>query len=891
MTVGRDRDVVTVVRDPRKPLGKRFTALPDGSVQKSAGVAMSYVTAVMRRVPDGAALADLLLEVGEDSHAAIIPDLFKGVELGEEFVILPERELERRLDVRGRQNVIGVHLIEYDGKSQKVTGRLSENILTGAWKFLDRDIDIHTPANFARMGTDRWLSEVEKLLPGVSSTGLVRSGSVSARVSKDGVPVGAGNGHFWFRIEDPDDVERLRAAVMVRAVMSGLAWPKPRYSKTTGELRGQAWATVIDPSVFMRGRLVFSGKPVVARSLQLAKSDVEVLAPLAFETLDSARAELPGAERIRELTRAAGCELHIRKTGHGLKFDAYDLSLDTVLETETHGDVALASLIDQKEPLRCQAPFRESNSMAGKFNFGASGRPFVHDVGTNTNHWLCDDDWRPISDAHVMSQFDVLPPLDNAEEVEAAICRARNLAKARNEVALPTEEVNFNVVARQVEVNSVVVLERATSASNRMFPEPFPGPMFAAVEVALRCAPKPQPALTTLAVLVGMAAGCPGAYRLPSGMRPNLYGVGVADTGAGKDLPRQAGVAIGESAGAIIIGKPGSGQGLEDALVSGRGMLCEVDEIAHTLAAVNSSKAPTHLVELSGNLLKLFTASGSIYRTRVLAKSKSNLGPRDLKHTCLSLLGFATPQTLGSAVSSANVADGLLGRVLFAWGDEKVRPRRSRSAFDLPDSCKAAAEAIRHSVNAHELSDPNACIDIGLSPATEERLDELLTRLDERASGCSSPFEKALRVRSYEKMERIAGVLAVWDFPSKPTIEARHVDWALRVIEASDATAVRFTNEFMHEGEVQAEASRVIDVVRRILRGELRPDRPSELAVVARGYAPRSLVLRRSKLSKQDFDRAAVHLQATEELVVVTAKAASDRGERSITLYKLGEAQ
>lgn len=424
------------------------------------------------------------------------------------------------------------------------------------------------------------------------------------------------------------------------------------------------------------------------------------------------------------------------------------------------------------------------------------------------------------------------------------------------------------------------------------FLDPFPGAMAATVDAALLSAPKPQKALTVLAVLAGMAAACSGRYRLPSGMRLNLYCVGVAVTGAGKDFPRQVGIMVAKAAGAKTFGKPGSGQGLEDALEPSVGMLCEVDEIAHMLAAANGPKTPAYLIELAGNLLKLFSAGSNDYHTRVLARSKGSLPSRVVPNPCLSLLGFATPHTLGTAVSSANVADGLLGRFLFAFGADDVKPRRSLKRFVLPEVVAAAGERIRQALVALEFGKEGMCIEIVISPEAECRLAELIESLDRRAQGGSTAFEQALRARSFEKLERIAGVLAVWENPSGPTMQIEHVDWALKLVDASDAAAIRFTTDHMHDGEVQAHAAKVLDTVRRILRGDLKADRESERAAVQRGYAPRSLVLRRSGLAKDQLDKAVAHLQATSDIRVVRSISAADKGgERDSLVYQLRDAE
>lgn len=489
--------------------------------------------------------------------------------------------------------------------------------------------------------------------------------------------------------------------------------------------------------------------------------------------------------------------------------------------------------------------------------------------------------------------FDVLPDLTAEQEAEQLAVRQQNAARAaeaaiRRAKVLPDEVVNLENAS-----------ERPQGASNARrhpnplpaFPQPFPGPMLAAVKETLAASPKPQPALATLAVLVGMAAACSGAYRCSGGMRLNTYGIGVAPTGAGKDQPRKVSVAIAEAAGARVIGKPASGQGLEDALMPRASMLVEVDEVGHMLGALNAKGAPSYLVDLAGNLLKLYSASAGTYHTRVRAMGKGTLPARSIVNPCLSLIGFATPESLGRAVSTTNVADGLLGRMLFAFGDDDVKPRRPKVQFHLPEEVRETGEAIKQAIGHMELTGADG-IDIQLTQAAQRELDRLLVELDGLARKGASAFEKSLRVRSYEKLERIAGTLAVWENPAAPVVDVRHVDWAARAVIAADAALVHFAEHHMHEGEVQANAALVLKTIQRIVTGELQPDRGREGDAVRKGYAPRSLVLRRSKLGQPELDRAVLHLQAADEILVAEETVDSARGgARPMRMYRLADGE
>ncbi len=208
------------------------------------------------------------------------------------------------------------------------------------------------------------------------------------------------------------------------------------------------------------------------------------------------------------------------------------------------------------------------------------------------------------------------------------------------------------------------------------FPAPFQGVMSDVVEAALKSAPVPQPALTTLAALIGMAASCSGHYRLPSDGRLNLFGIGVASTGWGKDHPCKVAIAIAMKNNARIIGRAASGQGLEDALENHRAMLTVMDEFAHVMSAINDPKAPGYTRDLAANILKLFSNSNGVYHTRQKAASKHEPPSRMVVHPCLNLIAFATPEKLGEAMSVSNIEDGLMGRLLFASGQGGVAQRR-----------------------------------------------------------------------------------------------------------------------------------------------------------------------------------------------------------------------
>lgn len=384
--------IITVVRDLDHVLGKKFHIDSTETVTKQAAVSLSFGIACMHQVDSHEQLAALLIDVGNDPHAAVINSVFQGIDIGEEFVISSAKEIEKRTGIPPSDRVKqkGVHVVEHSGKQMKMVGRFKENVRSSCWQYLDRDIDEHTPEEFASLSDDQWIAAVAQVMLGFTDISYCKAASTSSRVLRDGKPVGAGNGHFWFKVQNPDDINRFRTAFMVKAAELGMTWLKPRYSRSEpGKTVGHSLTTLIDTSVFTPGRLVFVGQPVVTGDLTVEPQSVTVHHG-ETDALDTSAVVLPDSESIQKITRKAGVEMTVQNTGNGLVTHIHDLTLDTVIETEGNGILTVHRIVESggSEKIRCQSPFRDSNSFAAFVSTGKDGAPFVHDVGTGTTHWL-----------------------------------------------------------------------------------------------------------------------------------------------------------------------------------------------------------------------------------------------------------------------------------------------------------------------------------------------------------------------------------------------------------------------------------------------------------------------------------------------------------------------
>lgn len=455
---------------------------------------------------------------------------------------------------------------------------------------------------------------------------------------------------------------------------------------------------------------------------------------------------------------------------------------------------------------------------------------------------------------------------------------------------LESVKVDYNNIAIDIEtlVKPAIRHEEDEPSTEFIpFPDPYPGVMTDIYNSILEVAPKPQPSLATLAALIGMSSACDGTFAAPcsGNIRFNLYGCGVAETGEGKDLPKHAANEIADAAQVRVIGKPGSGPGLEDEMDDYKSVLMEMDEIAHFFQELNGKNVDANTITISSNILRLFSASQGTYATRSLSKGNINKeASRRIKNPCLNFLGFATPSKLGISLKIENIEDGLIGRMIFAFGLEQVKSKRIRQQYAIPESVTTATNKLATAkLSASGFGGNNAVISelnlVDVTPEADAYLDELLDKQDKQVYKTESSFAKALFQRTFEKVVRIAGVLACWDDFMQPIINVDHIKWAESVLNSSNRNLMRFARGYMHGSDVQADAALVLKVIKRLLKGKINVPEANQKIAVENGMVPIRCVLLHTKLKKDSYIKASEHLIALEEIEEISIKRTAGNGK------------
>lgn len=217
------------------------------------------------------------------------------------------------------------------------------------------------------------------------------------------------------------------------------------------------------------------------------------------------------------------------------------------------------------------------------------------------------------------------------------------------------------------------------------------------------CAPYSQPALSMAASLCCWGALTGRKVQNATGIRPNLYAIGLGPSGCGKDSARQAIKLLMEAAGVDE-----HHLGSED-LASDSALMAEVaempavlyllDELGHMLDAQRGTKAAGHAKLIMPTFTRLFSSSKSTMTGKAYADRESRK-PLRIHQPCVSLYGTSVAERVWQAMTADDVGDGLLNRFLIWHADPEPAYRDGFGDHDNADLVHRVQAW--HNFSAHE---------------------------------------------------------------------------------------------------------------------------------------------------------------------------------------------
>lgn len=347
------------------------------------------------------------------------------------------------------------------------------------------------------------------------------------------------------------------------------------------------------------------------------------------------------------------------------------------------------------------------------------------------------------------------------------------------------------------------------------------------VDYIIGSAVRPQPILAVAAALaaVGVAAG--RRYASPTDLRTNLYVVGMAESGGGKDHARRCIVEAFAQAGiGHLIGgnKIASGAGLLTALTRQPASLFQIDEFGQFLAtAVDKKKAPKHVAEIWDNLTELATSASSTFFGAEYADQKER--PRqDIAQPCCVIHATTVPGPFWRALQSGSLADGSLARWLVFQTDNPIpdavqQPAKIR---DIPERLLVGLRAVAAGADGHcdyamlygAKGSPTPYT-VPYSGAAAKRLGDLLDEITARQRAHIGTSRSATLARIWEHVVKVALIKAVSDNSALPEIDLPTVQWAEQVVTFCVESMMDDADRYVADNEIEATNKRVLDLIRR----------------------------------------------------------------------------
>jgi hypothetical protein len=390
----------------------------------------------------------------------------------------------------------------------------------------------------------------------------------------------------------------------------------------------------------------------------------------------------------------------------------------------------------------------------------------------------------------------------------------------------PRDDVHpaAGLLARLVEEEPAVASASA-SPFDLVIPDGLVGDL---TRYMIATARRPQPLLSLGASLCAIGALMGRLYRTESNLRSNLYVVGIADSGSGKNHAREIVNEVFFEAGlANHLGgnKIASGAGLLTALHRQPAILFQIDEFGMFLsAAADRKRSPRHITEILDNMTELYTAAGGIFLGAEYANRDGMNDRRDIVQPCLCVYGTTTPLHFWGALQGANVADGSLARFLILPSDEDY-PNENLSAGlrnappILLDGLQLIASGGGRQIGnlAGKMSGSSSAADATVVPMTPEAracfasLSAEMT--EELRAAAGTPFT-AILARIGENAMKIALIVAVGREPVQPIIGREDAEWAIGFVRHFAKRTMDAVERHVADSETEAHLKRVREIIR-----------------------------------------------------------------------------
>ncbi len=346
---------------------------------------------------------------------------------------------------------------------------------------------------------------------------------------------------------------------------------------------------------------------------------------------------------------------------------------------------------------------------------------------------------------------------------------------------------------------------RPTLSEDLLEPEGLLGDMVRFIRETARFE-HPELTLASCLAFAGMILG--RRVRGIDDTRPNLYCLSIAESGTGKNHPRQTIKKIMTKSGMTVPPEgAASATGLVRNLAKQPSMVVQIDEAGLQFRSMKNPRSPQ--AELGAQFSELFTSSNGFFAYRAYADAQ-NETRIDQPH--LSINAVTTENSMyKGGFNHEDIEQGLFGRFLLFRPRVMDPPERfDIEVHPVPDSLSDAISTWWEYqpwdtvAGANLLPDHPDPMVVPISDAAKKRYRQYATTVQTRMKR-EDTFRKALWRRSKEKTSRLALVHACMKGPKRDgvLVEKDSMDWAIAISNYSTRGMIYDMDHAMVESKYQ----------------------------------------------------------------------------------------
>ncbi len=325
---------------------------------------------------------------------------------------------------------------------------------------------------------------------------------------------------------------------------------------------------------------------------------------------------------------------------------------------------------------------------------------------------------------------------------------------------------------------------------------------------------KLQPELTIMNTLAALGAVFGRRYALQKlNTRTNVYMVGIAETGQGKDNSRQKIKRLMKLAGLENFSGPDevrSGPGLMLELKKRPSFVANIDEIGMFMRALFDPKAPAYLREISSMFTKMYSCSGTYYEGGIIASQPNERTVLNEPNLCI--YGTTTLASYAEAMRSSSIKSGELNRfIVLKSSVDFPEPNFLSDNCDPPDTLVSrwSKFKVEGLAAAPDLIEQEKTI--VLLGTTEELVNDLFRYQDKMIKEYRAQGFGSLWVRYRENILKLAMIISIARNPDKPVLLESDIEFGKALVGASIKFMMQFAANNMYDGDFQKKCSEFMD--------------------------------------------------------------------------------